>query len=1067
MDQVNATPEFAFPLQLVWRSTNKRSGLFGPGWYCPQLESSLLPGKDQALLWQSPSGRMIALHERKGAPGFYESGMEWMAKTQGSKVRIWNAEGWSYLYRNAILQQVQSPTHRILKFEYRSDQLSKVTLSDEASNHFRVLVNLDLQKRRAVSITTANGRRTFAYYKKNPEMLAEYRFPGIQTPEKYSYDKTFRVLERVDFVNGLAESFQQGEKSRLRADGVFKYTYKKTSGGGMAVEAEDAAGGKVSVTLEPQRGMLTRITGGSKTVTYFFRAPGQRYDGRLRRIERDGSVLVDHVYDPKSGRLSETRDASGEITFYEYPLLPRNADSTHPLYDKPVRVFRGTRESRKEVAAFAYDAAGRVTEAADTDGQKTAFAYSLRGELSAVTPPTGRKIEMTHDPLGHILSVGEGIRQQKTTYDELTGKVKYRQLPDGQYVDYRYDDCGRVTEIQQNRVPVATIAYDPLGRVAARRDGLKRETRFGYDPHGNILEQIQPNGTATRYEYDARNLRTAQIDGKGNRITFAYDENRRLIEQVNPLGQKLTWTYDQRGRLTERSNGAQVIQYGFDDKHRLRVINYGKPGEKIVHSYDDKGRLSRAATPTLAVTLTYDALNRVVARTLARGDAERVLRYTYNAANRKTSVVLSEKTPDGTYRLLHQTAYGYDEAGNLSELKANSRLICKYAYDSVGRLSRREYGNGIIAASTYDSFGRLLRVDIQGGCLVEPMILAYAWDAAGQVTARTWNGETQNFTYDGAGQLLTAEAVSSDRASDSSTLQRVSFSPAPAPQPVESYRYDAAGNIVEKFERGLTTTMTYDAANQLVSATRSHPASTASPGNSLTVPPGPRSLKYFYDAAGRQIRIEGPNGTTDRHYGWLDKVIRLKKPDGTVLGFDYYPDGQIAAKGPLETNESAPAASGQMSAEKAPAQQKSSFDFLRKLIGLKAEVAAELDDSLVASAEQRALQPAEEYVWDDLALLWKNGTGYAVEPHPSGGTCVAAFHDPGGTPAYFLNDILGTTLAVIHPDRIEVVPMTAFGKPLKKPAPAAQEEALPSPQTNLSPEAQPQEIAGNNKLNTP
>jgi YD repeat-containing protein len=153
-------------------------------------------------------------------------------------------------------------------------------------------------------------------------------------------------------------------------------------------------------------------------------------------------------------------------------------------------------------------------------------------------------------------------------------------------------------------------------------------------------------------------------------------------------------------------------------------------------------------------------------------------------------------------------------------------------------------------------------------------------------------------------------------------LQKVSFSPAPTPQPVESYRYDAAGNIVEKFERGLTTTMTYDAANQLVSATRSHPASTASPGNSLSVPPSPLSLKYFYDAAGRQVRIEGPNGITDRHYGWLDKVIRLKKPDGTVLGFDYYPDGQIAAKGPLNTNESVPPASDQLVAAKAPAQKK-------------------------------------------------------------------------------------------------------------------------------------------------
>jgi hypothetical protein len=148
--------------------------------------------------------------------------------------------------------------------------------------------------------------------------------------------------------------------------------------------------------------------------------------------------------------------------------------------------------------------------------------------------------------------------------------------------------------------------------------------------------------------------------------------------------------------------------------------------------------------------------------------------------------------------------------------------------------------------------------------------------------------------------------------------------------------------------------------------------------------------------------------------------------------------------------------------------KKSSFDFLRKLIGLKAEIAAELDDSLIASPEQRALQPVEEYVWDDLALLWKDGTGYAVEPHPSGGTCVAAFSDPSAPPTYFLNDILGTTLAIIHPDRIEVVPMTAFGKPLHRPpplsaysAPAGQSADLPSQGESHSPADNRPEISSN------
>ena len=48
---VNASPEFNFPLQLVYLTTRSQEGLFGSGWFCPQLESSILPvGKGVLLM---------------------------------------------------------------------------------------------------------------------------------------------------------------------------------------------------------------------------------------------------------------------------------------------------------------------------------------------------------------------------------------------------------------------------------------------------------------------------------------------------------------------------------------------------------------------------------------------------------------------------------------------------------------------------------------------------------------------------------------------------------------------------------------------------------------------------------------------------------------------------------------------------------------------------------------------------------------------------------------------------------------------------------------------------------
>ena len=68
-----------------------------------------------------------------------------------------------------------------------------------------------------------------------------------------------------------------------------------------------------------------------------------------------------------------------------------------------------------------------------------------------------------------------------------------------------------------------------------------------------------------------------------------------------------------------------------------------------------------------------------------------------------------------------------------------------------------------------------------------------------------------------------------------------------------------------------------------------------------------------------------------------------------------------------------------------------------------------------------------------------------MEPHISGGVPLVATQGVGSAPVYYINDILGTTLAVVAPDRVEIAPMTAFGKPVAaKPNIPTQ----PSPETN-------------------
>ncbi len=77
----------------------------------------------------------------------------------------------------------------------------------------------------------------------------------------------------------------------------------------------------------------------------------------------------------------------------------------------------------------------------------------------------------------------------------------------------------------------------------------------------------------------------------------------------------------------------------------------------------------------------------------------------------------------------------------------------------------------------------------------------------------------------------------------------------------------------------------------------------------------------------------------------------------------------------------------------------------------------------------------ETFFWDGLALLRRGDTIYINEPHPSGGAVIASI--PVGQPGkmmFYLNDMLGTTLASVEGHAICYARLSAFGQQLEKPA---------------------------------
>ena len=1060
LGEINASPEFSFSLQLVYLNNREARGLFGGQWFCPQLESSLIPKGAGFLLWTMPSGGQVGFKPQpKRNNEFASFDGQWRASRKGASCEISNDEGWKFSYSKGRLDWVQSPTGRVLEFLWSASLGFSVQISDPVSGARQVLLGLGLGDNKCANVLQVNGQNhQFGYIKDGTDDRLSGWVPPAGNPVRFLYLADSGILLRAETLDGkkvadtaefacvFVPPFQGNRPSQeqspkknpknywLKSDPAFDYEYPadpkiKDRLVSDQVTAKSKTGLTLEVNQSAKRGVVTSKTGGAETKTYYYKAPGQKYDGKLRRVDVDGQLKVEYRYDRKSGLLTESLDANGISTFFEYPQnwKPARAPLMEP---KPARISRGSRANPEVVAEFGYNDFGQVVVAKDAAGQLTRYDYSLRGELASVTGPDGTKTSFAYDAFGRRTSVAQGDIKESVEFDDA-GRVKARVSPDGSRTAFSFNKQGQLASVARDGKAVVEFLHDAQGRIIGEKDPLGRIKKVERDIRGNLLSETAPNGSVTRYEYDQFNRRTAQIDGKGNKITFEYDPAGHLVKQTNPLGGILAWTYDEKGRLLERNNGEQVTKSAYDSNGRLASLDYGN-GESIAYEYDKEGRLVSATTPDTRTDYFYDKLGRVEATHLRQADEETLLHFTYNPRSQRTGLMLAalvaETPTDGVhsgkearYEPLQQTAYTYDSSGRMASITSNGQPVVTYAYDSFGRPAKKTFGNGMSAALSYDAAGRLARVSFSGGPVGGPLDLAYQWDPASQLTCRTWNGHTQFYTYDPSGQLLkvtdpSAHEETNGTKGDSNTVSREdaknakganpagnSKFPIPNSKLLESYTYDKAGNMTEKAINGEKTTMTYDAANQLSTSTVA----------SASLPMRPVSPASFtYDKAGRLLTSPGGPART---YGWLDKVTKLKTPTGESLRLTYWPDGQLAAKRFLTT-------------ENTESTEKS----LKRVSNPPSTI-----------SNQRSTSN-ETFLWDGLALLRRNETIYIIEPHPSGGVPIASH--PVNKPdelTYYLNDMLGTTLATVEGNATHFASLTAFGQPLKLNA------EIPKP-TNLS-----------------
>ena len=203
-----------------------------------------------------------------------------------------------------------------------------------------------------------------------------------------------------------------------------------------------------------------------------------------------------------------------------------------------------------------------------------------------------------------------------------------------------------------------------------------------------------------------------------------------------------------------------LTTYAYDRANRLTAISFR--GQVTGYAYDAAGRLTLKTLPNgISQTLTWDGANRLTALTYRKADGTLIesLSYGYDQNGNR----IEKTTGIGS---VPETAFSapYDPANRMSEITLNpgtaNAKTYALSYDLNGNLTGKAQVADPTDVTTYiwDSQNRLTGISAPG------VNAAFEYDALGRRVARTVNGVSTAYLYDGV------QAIAETKAGVTSTL---------------------------------------------------------------------------------------------------------------------------------------------------------------------------------------------------------------------------------------------------------------------------------------------------------
>ena len=476
----------------------------------------------------------------------------------------------------------------------------------------------------------------------------------LDPPTRYGYDANGNLTTIID---GRGQTITQGFDA---LDRMVVQQLPAARAGGVRPEIGIGYDGQDQIrTVRDARNLVT---------SYEFSGLGER----LRQTSPDTGVTT-RSHDPAGNVVSQT-DARGRTTTFSYDALNRLTRATYAGGAPTVLEWDGG-------ATPTPAARGRLTRIQDESGS-TSYSYDSFGQLLSKTQSTGS---------------GATARSRTTRYTygsagSSLGRLTAITYPSGNRVNYSYDAAGRIAAITLNPASpgssgntntastitlLAGISYEPFGAARGWSWGNGSAYSRSSDLSGRMtsypLGQLSQGGVVRTVSWDAAgrvsgfsHVGASGVPQPALTQSFAYDELNRLTGW-SAAGSAQSYEYDLSGNRTRLTIGAIGYPYTVaSTSNRLDATAGPAPAQRNVYdaagnlidngtarfTYSERGRLAQARVGAHTVSYRYNGLGERVSKTgpeavLPSGMAL----YVYDEAGR----VLGQY--DGALRTVQETVY--------------------------------------------------------------------------------------------------------------------------------------------------------------------------------------------------------------------------------------------------------------------------------------------------------------------------------------------------------------------------------------------------------------------------